>query len=148
VDGLAAHAAITSARAGRLALRVEGDVPAHLLARVVRSLEGTPLAISMIAEGERRLGVTFVREDALPREATHVSIRPGGHGITRQAGRRVDVPRVRAEGHLRYDHAALARQLPATGPRAVSANGLAPAAELLATAAVIATDGRATIILP
>jgi len=148
IDGLAANAAITGAHAGRLALVVEGDVPAHLMARVVRSLEGTPLAISMVVAGDRRIGVTFVREDTLPRDVVHVSLRPGGHGITHHAGRRVDIPRVRADGTLRYAHDSLARQLPATGPRAVSANGLAPAAELIATAAIIATEGAVTIVLP
>lgn len=147
IEGLASRSEIAGARPGRVALRVEGDVPAHLLARVVRSLEGTPLAVTSATTSSGRVQVSFVREDAAPSEATRVSIRPGGYTVDPRRGRRVEVPRQRVEGRWRFDREGLLRQLPA-GPRVLVANGLAPAAELIELAVLLAVDGTVTIVLP
>lgn len=147
IEGLASRSEIAGARPGRVALRVEGDVPAHLLARVVRSLEGTPLAVTSATTSSGRVQVSFVREDAAPSEATRVSIRPGGYTVDPRRGRRVEVPRQRVEGRWHFDRDGLLRQLPA-GPRVLVANGLAPAAELIELAVLLAVDGTVTIVLP
>jgi hypothetical protein len=148
IDGFAAQPAIAGARRGRVALRVEGDVPAHLVARLVRSLEQTPLAITHLTTSAGRTSVTFVREDALPADAARVSMRPGGYAVEHRSGRRVELPRQRVEGHWRFDREGLLHALPATGTRAVIPNGLTPAHEVLETAAAIAADGRTTIVVP
>ncbi len=148
IEGLATNAAITGARPGRVALRIDGEVPSHLVARVVRSLEGTPLAITMLMTSAGRIPVTFVREAAVPADAARVSIRPGGYAVERRAGRRADIPRLRVNGQWRFDREGLLRALPATGPRVLAANGTAPAAELLDTARVVAVDGSITIVVP
>ena len=148
IEGLAAQPAITSARRGRVAVHVEGDVPAHLVARIVRSLEQTPLAITHVAGSAGRVPVAFVHEDAVPADATRVSMRPGGYAVEHRGGRRVELPRLRVEGHWRFDHEGLLRALPATGVRVVIPNGLTPASEVLESAATIALDGHAMIVLP
>lgn len=148
IEGLAAQPAVTGARPGRVALRIEGDVPSHLVARVVRSLEGTPLAITLLMTSEGRMPVTFVREDAVPADAARVSIRPGGYAVERRAGRRADIPRRRVEGQWQFDREGLVRALPGAGSRVLIASGSAPAAELFAAARAIAVDGAITILLP
>ncbi|MFO0710250.1 MAG: hypothetical protein U0353_10445 [Sandaracinus sp.] len=148
IDGFAAQPAISGARRGRVALRIDGDMPAHVVARVVRSLEGSPLAITHLATPTTRLPVTFLREDTVPADAVRVQIRPGGYAVERRGGRRSELPRLREEGHWRFDRAGLARALPATGPRVVMANGLAPALELVETATEIAQGDHIAIVLP
>jgi hypothetical protein len=148
IDGFAAQPAIASARRGRVAVRVEGVVPTHLVARVVHSLEQTPLAITHLATSTVRIPVSFVREEALSADVARVAMRPGGYAVEHRGGRRVDLPRLRVEGHWRFDHEGLLRALPASGTRAVIANGLTPAHEVLETAAIIAIEGRTTIVVP
>jgi hypothetical protein len=115
---------------------------------VVRSLEQTPLAITHLATSSGRIPVSFVREDALPADAARVSMRPGGYAVEHRSGRRVELPRMRVEGHWRFDHEGLLRALPAHGVRAVIPNALTPAGEMLETAAAIASEGRTTIVVP
>jgi hypothetical protein len=148
IEGLGAQRSITEARRGRVALRVEGDVPAHLVVRVARSLEGTPLAITHLATDAGRTPVTFVREDALPTDVVRVSVRPGGYAVERRFGRRVELPRLRVEGRWHFDREGLLRALPAEGACALSANGSTPAREMLETAAAIAHGGGATVVVP
>jgi len=95
------------------------------------------------------VAITWIREDAADASALHIAIRPGGYALEAGRGRRSEIPRIRVEGRFHFDREALGRQLAASStPRVISAFGLAPAAELIATAWLARTDGRATIILP
>jgi hypothetical protein len=150
IDGLAQHAVVTGTPAGqRVVLRLEGEVPAHLVARVVRSLEGTPLAIGAIETAEGRLAVTWAREGTLGEDVARVLLRPGGYALERHGGRRVEIPRIRVDGRFRFDREGLTRELArVSGARAVSASSPTPAEELFATAWLARDGDRATIVLP
>jgi hypothetical protein len=148
IDAIAQHPAVSGAVAGtRVLLAIDEGVPSHLVARVVRSLEGSPLVVARLDVGNGSIGVRFVREDALATGATRIAVRPGGYVI--EGRRRTEVPRIRVEGRFRFDHEGLARELARLdGPRVVSGFPATPASELVAAARLAQLEGEATILLP
>lgn len=148
IDEIRLHAAIRDAAVGtRVLLAIDEGVPSHLVARVVRSLEGTPLSVTRLDTGEGMIAVRFVREDGVPAGATRIVVRPGGYVV--EARRRTEVPRIRVDGRFRFDHDGLLRELARSdGARVVSAFPPTPATELVTAARLAQTDGVATILLP
>lgn len=147
VEALRSSPLVTGSPRARVALRVEADVPVQSVARVVRSLEGTPLTVTHVATPSGRVAATFLEGDAVPASAVRVVVRPAGYAIERRGGR-VDIARVRTEGHWRFDRDALVHAARGAGTRVLSASAPAPAAELFESAVLLAQDGRVALTLP
>ncbi|MCC6874112.1 MAG: hypothetical protein IT378_07365 [Sandaracinaceae bacterium] len=153
LEGLPAHLASRLAGAERIAIVLEPGVSAHVLSRVIASLEAAQLTPAVLAGAGADGGVSGVRFTTLHGEAetpVGVFVRLGGFSTWQPEGRE-SLPRLRAGEAWQFDMAGLDRATAqrAAHPVSIRYMGTAPADLVLRVALVVASSERAVqLVLP
>lgn len=135
IDGLSDHLARRLSGARRIGIAVEPGVEAHVLSRVLRSIEeaGLPLTafVGVSADATPRGVLLQTRHAGTSANANQVGVfvRIGGFSVRRPRHRLLSLPRIYQSDAWRYDIAGLARATPRRGLRSVVLRymGTAPA---------------------
>lgn len=114
IDGLAAYLRRRVGGARRIGVALEPGVQAHLLSRVLRSMEEAGLdATALVGVGSdgvpRGVAIRARHDDPDDRRHLGVFVRVGGISVTRPHARSTSLPRVRRGDEWRYDLGRLAR---------------------------------------
>jgi hypothetical protein len=140
---------------GTIAVGVVGDVPAHVLARVVASIVRAGRSPSMLVrrapDGTLRSAPIALLAGADPGTPGDVIVRVrlGGFGVARGRGRELSVPRVRnAAGALVFDQPGMVAAVTRAPRRRtiLDAMGSIPARELIDAAFQLARTGEPVIL--
>ena len=112
LEGLAEHLASQLASARRVALVLEPGVPAHLLSRVLASLEAAhvePIALAGADVDGTALGVAYRAVHGATEAPVGVFVRLGGFSAWQPGSPLVSLPRQRIDNRWRFDMVGLDR---------------------------------------